>query len=199
VRIKVGMLSLQKPSVDSIRRFLATQVNLPFSYATVGASAERPPDGYDVDTTRIKLGEGESVFNLAKAALQRWEQFRLGWVEAWPPDTPIQSGAVVAVLGRASGLWWLNSCRIVYVVDQSGPVSRFGFAYGTLPGHVESGEERFLIEWDRADDSVYYDIRAFSRPNHFFTRLGYPVVRRAQKRFGRDSAAAMLRATSFTR
>ena len=199
MRMQFGMVSLQKPSADSICRFLATQVDLPFSYAAVGASAATPPDGYDVDSTRIKLGEGESVFNVAKAALQRWEQFRLGWVEAWPSDTPIQPGAVVAVLGQAVGLWWFNSCRIVYVVDESGPVSRFGFAYGTLPGHVESGEERFLIEWDRADDSVYYDIRAFSRPNHFLARLGYPVVRRAQERFRRDSAAAMLRATSFTR
>ena len=75
-----------------------------------------------------------------------------------------------------------------------GPIGKFGFAYGTLPGHVESGEERFLVEWDRGDDGVWYDILAFSRPNHILTRLGYPVVRRLQKRFGRDSAASMLRA-----
>ncbi len=196
--MKAGMVSRRKPSVDFIRRFLSTQADLPFSYAAVGASAETPPAGFDVDVTRIQLGEGEAVFDAAKVALRRWEQFRLGWVESWPPDTPIQPGAVVAVLGRAVGLWWLNSCRIVYVVDQSGAVSRYGFAYGTLPGHVESGEERFLIEWDLADNSVHYEIRAFSRPNHFLTRLGYRVVRRAQKRFGRDSAAAMLRATAIT-
>ena len=116
----------------------------------------------------------------------------LGWVEAWSPDTPIQSGEVVAVMGRAIGMWWLNACRIVYAVDESGPISKFGFAYGTVPGHVESGEERFLIEWDQKTDSVSYDILAFSKPNHFLTRLGYPVVRRMQQRFGRDSAAAML-------
>ena len=108
--------------------------------------------------------------------------------------TPIQSGEVVAVMGRAIGLWWLNACRIVYVVDESGPIRKFGFAYGTLPGHVESGEERFLIEWHRGENSVWYDILAFSRPNHFLTRLGYPMVRRTQKRFGRDSAASMLEA-----
>jgi uncharacterized protein (UPF0548 family) len=95
-------------------------------------------------------------------------------------------------MGRAVGVWWLNACRVVYVVDERGPVSRF--AYGTLPGHVESGEERFLIEWDQSADAVWYDILAFSRPNHVLTRLGYPVVRRLQKRFGRDSAAAMVRA-----
>jgi uncharacterized protein (UPF0548 family) len=70
----------------------------------------------------------------------------------------------------------------------------FGFAYGTLPGHVERGEERFLVEWDQGDDAVWYDILAFSRPNHLLTRLGYPVVRRLQKRFGRDSAATVLKA-----
>ena len=190
------MLSLRKPSADSIRRFLAVQANMPFSYAAVGATARTAPAGFVVDRTRIKLGEGEPVFHSARAALQRWEQFRLGWVEAWSPETPIQPGEVVAVMGWAIGLWWLNSCRIVYVVDESGPISRFGFAYGTLPGHVESGEERFLIEWDRANDSVWYDIMAFSRPNHILTRLGYPVVRRTQKRFGRDSAASMLRAVA---
>jgi uncharacterized protein (UPF0548 family) len=186
------MLSLRKPSAQSIRPFLEAQAKLPFSYAAVGATAKTPPAGYAVDRTRIKLGEGEPVFHAAKAALRRWEQFHLGWVEAWSPDTAIQTGEVVAVMGRAIGLWWLNACRIVYVVDESGPINKFGFAYGTLPGHVESGEERFLIEWDRGDNGVWYDILAFSRPNYILTRLGYPVVRRTQKRFGRDSAAAML-------
>ena len=187
------MLSLRKPSADTLRRFLAAQRELPFTYEAVGATAE-PPAGYVVDRTRIKLGEGESVFRSAIAALRRWEQFNLGWVEAWPSNTPIQSGEVVAVMGRAIGVWWLNACRVVYVVDEDGPISTFGFAYGTLPGHVESGEERFLIEWDRSDDGVWYDIIAFSRAHQFSARLGYPVVRRLQKRFGRDSAAAMRRA-----
>lgn len=188
------MLSLRKPTDESIRPFLEAQAKLPFTYSAVGATATTPPAGYVVDHTRIKLGEGEPVFQLAIAALRRWEQFRLGWVEAWSPDTPIQVGEVVAVMGRAIGLWWLNACRIVFVVDESGPITKFGFAYGTLPGHVESGEERFLIEWDRSDNSVWYDILAFSKPNRFLTRLGYPMVRRTQKQFGRDSAASMLKA-----
>jgi uncharacterized protein (UPF0548 family) len=188
------MLSLRKPSADAMHRFLAEQAEFSFTYEAVGATAETPPTGYVVDRTRIRLGAGEPVFRSAVAALRRWEHFRLGWVESWPADTPIRAGEVVAVMGRALGLWWVNGCRIVYVVEETGPASRFGFAYGTLPGHAESGEERFLIEWDRGDDGVWYDIVAFSRPNHFLIRLGYPAVRRVQKRFGRDSAAAMLRA-----
>ena len=190
------MITLRKPSAETVRAFLASQSRLDFTYPEVGATATTPPGGYAVDHTRIRLGEGEAVFAAAQAALGRWEQFNLGWVEAWPPDTPLQTGEAVAVMGRAVGVWWLNACRVVYVVDEAGPTRKFGFAYGTLPGHVESGEERFLIEWDRGDDAVWYDILAFSRPNHVLTRLGYPVVRRLQRRFGRDSAASMLRAVS---
>ena len=97
----------------------------------------------------------------------------------------------MAILARSLGLWWLNACRIVYVVDEPGPVQRFGFAYGTLPGHAESGEERFVVEWDRDRGEVCYDIVAFSRPRHILARLGYPWARRVQKRFARDSAAAI--------
>jgi uncharacterized protein (UPF0548 family) len=189
-------LSLHKPTPDTLRRFLAEQAGLDFSYPAVGATSGTPPAGHVVDRTRIELGVGETIFEAAKAALQRWQQFRLGWVDMWPQDTPLEAGRVVAVMGWAVGFWWLNSCRIVYTVDESGPITRFGFAYGTLPGHVESGEERFLIEWDRDTDLVSYDIFAFSSPNHLLTRLGYPLVRRKQKQFGRDSAASMFRSVS---
>jgi len=192
----MGMLSLRKPSAEALRQIVAEQSNLPLSYSAVGATAQTPPAGYVVDRTRIQLGAGQSVFDSAQVALQRWQQFQLGWVDAWSPDTPLEPGQVVVVMGWAVGLWWLNACRIVYIVDESGPITKFGFAYGTLPGHVESGEERFLIEWDRETDTVWYDILAFSRPKHFLTRLGYPLVRRLQKRFAQDSAAAMFRAVN---
>jgi uncharacterized protein (UPF0548 family) len=195
-RVSLGIVSLRKPSEESLRQFIAEQANLPFSYSAVGATANTPPPDYIVDRTRIELGTGQSVFDSAKIALQRWQQFQLGWVEAWSPQTPLESGQVVAIMGWAVGLWWLNSCRIVYSVDDREPITKFGFAYGTLPGHLESGEERFLIEWDRNTDKVWYDILAFSRPNHFLARLGYRTVRGKQKRFGRDSAAAMFRAVN---
>lgn len=190
------MLSFQKPSIASIRRFVAEQAKLDFSYSAVGATATTPPAGFVVDHTRILLGKGEAVFQSGIAALKRWDHFKLGWVDVWSPETPIHSGEVVAVMGRAVGLWWLNYCRIVYVVDEPAPIKKFGFAYGTLPGHIESGEERFLIEWNQDDNSVYYDILAFSRPNHFFAKVGYPMVRQMQKRFGRDSSGAMKRAVT---
>ena len=187
------MLSVRKPSAETIRRFLDNQQKFDFSYSFVGATATTPPTGFTVDHTRVRLGSGEAVFTTAKSALQRWDQFHLQWLEACPSDTPIRTGEVVAVMARKAGWWWLNACRIIYVIDENGPINRFGFAYGTLPDHAEMGEERFLIEWDQTDGSVWYDIFAFSRPRHRLARLGYPLIRLMQKRFRRESAAAVMR------
>jgi uncharacterized protein (UPF0548 family) len=141
-----------------------------------------------LDRIKAMLGEASVLARSPKSAASR------PWVEACPADTPLRVGEVVAVVASVLGVWWVNACRVVYLVDEDGPVSRFGFAYGTLPGHAESGEERFLVEWDRAASTVWYDILAFSRPRHPLARLGYPLTRRTQRRFARDSAAAMRRA-----
>jgi len=69
-------------------------------------------------------------------------------------------------------------------------VKRFGFAYGTLPDHAERGEERFMIEC-LADNSVCYDIYAFSQPQKAIVKLGLPLARRLQQRFGRESLSVM--------
>jgi uncharacterized protein (UPF0548 family) len=188
------MLLFRRPSAAVILDFIESQATLPFSYLQVGATAGNLPPGYVVDHTRMLLGSGKEVFDKAVTALRRWKHFRLGWVELHNHDMPIEPGKTVAVLAHVLGLWTLNACRIVYVVDEQGPVTRFGFAYGTLPEHAESGEERFTVEWHPQEKSVWYDILAFSRPNQLLVRLGYPFVRRLQKRFGKDSTAAMVRA-----
>lgn len=72
------------------------------------------------------------------------------------------------------------------------PSARSASHYGTPPGHIESRDERFLIDCDRGDDSVWYDILHFSRPSQLFSQLGDPEVRRMQKQFGRVSAVSML-------
>ena len=97
---------------------------------------------------------------------------------------------MIAIVAKTIGLWWLNACRIVYVIDEQSEWKKFGFAYGTLPEHTGSGEERFLVEMDEKE-TVWYDVLAFSRPNGALTRLGYPYMRHLQKQFGKQSAAAM--------
>jgi uncharacterized protein (UPF0548 family) len=185
------MLMLRRPSEEKVRQFLAAQATLGFSYPAVGATRTIPPAGYTLGHLRIELGQGKKVFQAARGALDRWDHFRLGWLQVYPAQVPLGAGQTVAVLARYQGLWWLNACRIVYVVDEQ---NEFGFAYGTLPGHAVAGEERFRVEWDRQTGDVSYDILAFSKPHRFFTWLGYPLVRRIQKRFRAESAAAMRRA-----
>ena len=117
--------------------------------------------------------------------------FDFPWINLCWPDTPVLLGATVAVLVNHFGFWSMSAARIVYVIDEA---DRFGFAYGTLAEHVESGEERFSVEMDLETGAVWYDLFAFSKPNHVLAKLGYPISRTLQKRFARDSLAAMKRA-----
>jgi uncharacterized protein (UPF0548 family) len=180
-----------RPQQEAVKQFIAAQRELAFTYAAVGSTLELLSTSPNADYTQVRLGEGAVAFNAARAALGHWEQFRVGWAEPCEPLAAIRAGEVAAIAIRAMGAWWLNAARIVYVIEENGPVARFGFAYGTLPGHAESGEERFLVEWDHATDEVTYSILAFSRPRHWLARLGRPLVRRFQSRFRRDSASAM--------
>ena len=185
------MFMIRRPSDAYVKAFVRSQASLPFSYPGVGLSRTDPPVGYTVDHNRVQLGSGDETFGRAVQAVRDWRMFALGWVELCWPDTPLATGATVAVLVRWSGLWSLNGCRIVYGIDEQTPMRRFGFAYGTLPEHAERGEERFSVEW-RADDTVWYDLLAFSQPHQWHAKLGRPVSRRLQKRFARDSMAAMV-------
>jgi uncharacterized protein (UPF0548 family) len=188
------MFRLFKPTDAELHRFIEEQRKFPFTYTAVGATLETSgvaiPSGYNVDRTRIRLGAGDADFAAAKQAIRAWKHFDMGWVGIWPAGIPIEKGSIAVVLTHSLGLWSAHTARIVYTLDEP---RRFGFAYGTLPGHAEQGEERFLVE-QLDDGSVWYDVIAFSRPRHILAKLSYPMVRRLQKRFGRDTAAAMLRA-----
>ncbi len=188
---------LTKPSAQRIERFLAEQRHRTFSYREVGYTRRGTPPGYRTDHNRIQLGEGRAAFARAVEALRSWTMFGLGWVSVHPATAPIEPGTTVAVRCRHLGFWSLNACRIVYRVEDEGPVVRFGFAYGTLPDHAERGEERFTVEWHHEDSSVWYDIYyAFSRPAHPMARLAFPLARFLQQRFVSGSKRAMARAAA---
>ena len=177
------MFTIKEPSEEDVAKFISSQRNLDFTYHEVGATNATPPAGYKVDRNRIQLGHGEATYRSAVEALKKWRHFELGWVTIVPRGVVVEVGATVAVKARAFGTWSLSAARVVYVIEEP---RRFGFAYGTLPDHVECGEERFLIEW-LEDDSVWYDIFAFSKPRHPLVRLSFPLARLLQKRFARES------------
>lgn len=190
------MYYFKKPSDQVIRRFLEDQRAKSFSYQEVGASNNVLPSGYKIDRNRIRLGSGKQTFEKAKSCLRNWEMYNLDWIYLCWRDTPIEVGAAFAVVVRALGLWIVNACRIVYLLETGGSTEKFGFAVGTLPHHAEAGEERFSIEWHHDDDSIWYEILAFSRPNQVFTQIAYPYVRRLQKQFAADSMKAIDRVVS---
>ena len=190
------MFILTQPGPRRVDAFLAAQRSATLSYPAVGATRDGvAPAGYTVDRNRLQLGCGAAVFQRAAAALRAWRMTTLGWASVWPAGAPVVRGTNVAVVMRHYGFWSMNACRIVYVLDDNAPavsgVRRAGFAYGTLPDHGEIGEERFAVEWHAADDSVWYDLYAFSRPGTLLARVGYPLARRLQRRFARDSKASM--------
>jgi uncharacterized protein (UPF0548 family) len=185
------MMRLTRPGLDEVAAHLASHDGCPFTYADVGATRhERAPAGFAHDHTRQLLGSGADTFERARQAIRDWKMFPAPLAFIEPLPIPIEVGALVGVVIHAVGLWWLNAARIVYVIDEP---RRYGFAYGTLAGHAERGEERFMVEWLQ-DDRVCYDLRAFSQPRHWAARAGKPVVRALQRRFGRLSKASMLAA-----
>ncbi len=188
-----GVFLIHRPSTSAIDHFLIEQNGRPFSYPEIGSTAGTLPRGYNVDRNSVKLGDGFETFQRAVKSLRDWQMFNLGWVELFPHAARIEEGTTVAVLIRHFGFWSLNPCRIVYVFEEE---RRAGFAYGTLPDHAEQGEERFSIEWTAEDDSVHYDILAFSKPRQPAARIAHPLARKLQRRFAHDSMAAMVRASA---
>jgi uncharacterized protein (UPF0548 family) len=183
------MFCRSRPDRNKIAGFLSDQQKQTFSYSQVGCSQQQVPAGYVADHNRIELGSGPEVFERAKRAVRAWKMFDMPWIELCWPDAPVEQGVTVAVLISHLGFWSLNACKIVYVIHEHGPSERYGFAYGTLPEHGEQGEERFTVEFN-SDQTVWYDLYAISRPN-LPARLAYPYTRALQKRFARDSKAAM--------
>lgn len=190
------MFRLVAPSEDEVRHFISQQQHSIFSYPEVGASASNVPSRYNVDHNRVPLGNGEITWHRAVDAIRGWQMFNMPWVRLYWPTAPIQVGTDVAVLVCHFGFHSLSACRIVYVINEDGPIARYGFAYGTLAEHAERGEERFTVEWNRTEDQVWYDILAFSRPQKTLAQLGYPLSRMLQRRFAEASKAAMIEAAS---
>ena len=191
------MFALLEPSERETEKYLVAQKDLPFSYREVGASKDEIPSGYPINHRRVRLGSGADDFARARKAIENWTVYRLKWTRLFPADAPVAVGETVCVVAGHGFCWSLNPCCIVYVLEESGAaIERYGFAFGTLPGHSEEGEERFTVEWHRADDSVWYELLSFARPHHILAKIGFPFVESLKRKFAEDSSRAMLEAAT---
>jgi uncharacterized protein (UPF0548 family) len=147
---------------------------LPLTYAEVGATAGPLPEGYHHLHKSAVIGRGRRRFNEAAAGVMRWGMLRGAGAGVQPTTEIARVGSEVIVqLGPVQ-----VPCRVVYVIDEP---DRRGFAYGTLPGHAESGEELFAVRYDPATETVYAEVTAFSRHGTWWSRLASPVTSLIQR------------------
>jgi uncharacterized protein (UPF0548 family) len=177
---------LMKPSEATLQAFVEEQKNLDFSYKEVGATKSVLPSGYDHDKSSCVLGKGEAVFLTAEKILRNWKMWPEEWAKIYPKNIEQESGNLVVCIFRVYGFWWVNALKIVYKIEEKNTSfkRRSGFAYGTLKAHAVMGEEIFAVTWHN-DDTVTYDMLAFSKPNFLFGRIFKPLARQLQKRFVR--------------
>jgi uncharacterized protein (UPF0548 family) len=143
------------------------------TYPEHGATAGRLPEGYHHLERRVRLGSGAEVFERAAAALMSWQVHRAAGLKVIADGDARPGLHVVSRL--APGI--SAPCRVVHVIDEPG---RRGFAYGTLRGHPECGEESFVVTVG-TDGEVLFTVRAFSRPGTFLARAAGPLGRVAQR------------------
>ena len=183
--------SLKRPSNAAIEAALERSQDAPYSYEFVGASKDSPPHGWRADDQRVLIGNADHL-QRAVQVLHSWVQFDLSWVFPYRRDVSIQPGELFAFSSRQYGLWALNVCRVVYLInDDSDQMTRIGFAYGTVGNHSIRGEETFTIELDKTSGELYFRTTKFSRPAQFLTCLALPLTTLAQNRFTRDALARM--------
>jgi uncharacterized protein (UPF0548 family) len=181
------LFQLNYPKKEQLQTLINEQKDKPLSYPFTSAPSvkieDKTPKGYRYDNNCILIGHGKAVFQIASEAIRQWQMFPGGWAMIHSRTTPLEVGQVVVMCAKVWGLWWLNCSRIVFTVNEP---NRFGFAYGTLAHHAESGEELFQVRMDEAGQ-VFYEIQAFSKPRYWMARLAFPVARYHQRKFVKHS------------
>jgi uncharacterized protein (UPF0548 family) len=146
------------------------------TYREAGQTAGRLPPGYHHLRRSVAAGSGDGTFEDATRALFGWQVHLRAGLRVTAPAATVQPGGVV-LLGVGAGPLRVSApCRVVYMVDEP---HRRGFAYGTLPGHPESGEEAFVIEQHK-DGTVAFAITAFSTAATLLARAAGPAGRAIQ-------------------
>jgi uncharacterized protein (UPF0548 family) len=178
---------------EAVAEALAASAAASVTYEGTGATlAGDGLPGYRTDRYEVVLGRGAAVLERAGDGLRAWAAHRGAGVRVEPPDAPLTEGTTVVLVTRLGPASVLAACRVVAVVDEP---DRFGFAYGTLPLHPESGEEAFLVERGPGDE-VRFRVVAASRPASPLARLGAPVARLVQRRVTRGYLEGLRRAVA---
>ena len=144
------------------------------TYRELGATAGTLPAGYHHVRESAVIGRGHDRFESAASKVMRWGMLRGAGARVRPSSEVADVGSTVIV-----GLGPVRApCRVVYVVDEP---NRRGFAYGTLKGHPESGEEFFGVRYNPSTDEVHAEVTAFSRHATWWSKAAGPVTSLVQR------------------
>jgi len=137
-------------------------------------------------TAGVDLGSDPAVFDAASDGSRRWVAHRGAGLRFAPADAPIATGVSVVVGITLPVLTVVAPCRIVWTVNEA---DRFGFAYGTLAGHPESGEESFVVA--QTATGIRFEVTAVSRPAGMVAHIGAPIARAIQRRTSQRYLSAL--------
>jgi uncharacterized protein (UPF0548 family) len=144
----------------------------PYSYPEVGAvDGERLPVGYRHFHHEAVLG-GPERFADAVGDLLSWRMHRRAGIQVVASAPVADAGVVLVQRLRLGPFVLVAPVRVIRVVREP---DRASLVYGTLRGHPEQGEERFLIE-RRPGGAVTLTITGFVKPAAWYARLGGPVT-----------------------
>jgi uncharacterized protein (UPF0548 family) len=172
------VLFVRPTNSGSIERLVTSLRSAELTYSDVGCTLTGgQPVGFRHDRHSVVVGHGSPPFERAIEGLKTWQAHRLPGVRVFPNRAEVRSDTTVVVTLGSPLLALAAPCRIVQIVDDP---DRWGFAYGTLPGHPEQGEEAFLVSIS-PDGEVRFEVSAFSRPGDRLTRLSGPLGRQLQR------------------
>ena len=158
---------------------MASVDQLSVTYVPVGCTRTGVvPDGFDELRRSRRIGSGREDFERAADALLSWQMHRRAGLAVTASHERVETGAVAELRVGVGRLGLRAPVRVVDVIDET---TCRGFAYGTLPGHPESGEEAFVVELGK-DGSVVLTVTAISRPASRLARLAGPAGRWVQSR-----------------
>jgi uncharacterized protein (UPF0548 family) len=159
---------------------------MPYTYEDVGATREdRCPPGFHRLHVRSRIGEGEAVFRRASEALMTWELHRAMGIRMVTEADKAAPGVDVTV-----GIGLIKApCRVVWTAEE---YRRTAWAYGTLSGHPESGEEAFVVS-RTGDGTVWLTITAFRRAATWYARAGGAATRGLQRAYAQRCGTVMRR------
>lgn len=177
---------------DEVRRALDARL----SYSEVGATlADSMPGGYRHSERRVRVGKGREAFERAADAVMAWQIHRGAGLTVLASDEQAECDEVAVVRLTIGPVHIDGPNRVVAVLDEP---NRRGFAYGTLHGHPERGEQAFIVDIDD-QEVVTFTVRSFTKRASLLALAGGPLNARIQDRIAERYLMALLEAAHQAR